>query len=251
MRSPCSKPRARRRRPRPDTVPFACRTGRAEHGMAGQRPAHPDRSLRRNAGLMAQVGVQIRRRAACACRWCCGTRMAAGSRCRRLAGATRRGLGILTARGWTWRDKWSLLRASSRWRSRGSVATADLSVADLSARPDAARARRADRAAMRVGAEHAGGSLQRRGVPARAARLAVQDGHADWADLLLPRAGPRCSFSRTLRSRMAGEANGATLRIGTRVRAIARKDGEWAVDGRVLRSGHARHAPGDAARLVA
>ena len=39
--------------------------------------------------------------------------------------------GILGARGWTWADKWSLIRAATRWQRQGFTCEAGLSVAEL------------------------------------------------------------------------------------------------------------------------
>ena len=41
--------------------------------------------------------------------------------------------GMLTAGGWSWADKWSLLRAASGWQRRGFACAASTSVADLCA----------------------------------------------------------------------------------------------------------------------
>jgi hydroxysqualene dehydroxylase len=40
-------------------------------------------------------------------------------------------VGIVRARGWQWRDRWSLLRASVRWQRSGFVCAPELSVAQL------------------------------------------------------------------------------------------------------------------------
>jgi squalene-associated FAD-dependent desaturase len=40
-------------------------------------------------------------------------------------------IGILGARGWSWSDKWSLLRVAQRWQADGFVCPADMSVATL------------------------------------------------------------------------------------------------------------------------
>lgn len=50
---------------------------------------------------------------------------------RRLPGAVQAGLGILTARGWSWADKLALMQRAARWQAAGFECTPALSVAAL------------------------------------------------------------------------------------------------------------------------
>ena len=82
---------------------------------------------------------------------------------------------VLGRRGWSWART---AVAAGRRRALGGAcafaAPTRLTVAELCQRLPARRARAADRAAVRGRAEHAGRAGQRAGVPARAARRAVQ-----------------------------------------------------------------------------
>jgi hypothetical protein len=103
--------------------------------------------------LMREVGVDPAQRC-CACRSRCASRW----RRARPAGlaAPLDAAGIVTARGWTWRDKLSLLRTChGSWRLQASPARATDRRRPVQG-PAAGGAARADRAAVRLGAEHAG-----------------------------------------------------------------------------------------------
>ena len=122
--------------------------------------------------LMREVGVQpeqVLRRLPLALRFPDGNGLALPSWPAPLDAAA----GIVTAKGWAWSDKTSLLRSALGWRAAHFQCPADATVSglcrDLSPRVMA----RTDRTAVRVGAQHARRSRQRAGVPAGAARRAV------------------------------------------------------------------------------
>jgi hypothetical protein len=137
-----------------------------------QRPAHPDRRLRRDAEADA------RGRRAPATRL---LRMPLNAALRRRRRPRLPRLPApLDAAGrhphrarLDWRDKSTLLRAAMAGSLGGFRCAAGTPCRTLR-RPHAARDAGTDRAAVRVGAQHAGRSIQRRGVPARAARRAVR-----------------------------------------------------------------------------
>ena len=104
-----------------------------------------------------------------------------------------------TAAG-AWRDKLSLLRAAARWRCGGfgAIRSPDRRRADRAACAPRVRAR-ADRAALRRGAQHARSTKRARTVFLRVLQRCALFGGRGSADLLLPRARPRRAASRARR----------------------------------------------------
>ncbi|RDI25028.1 squalene-associated FAD-dependent desaturase [Pseudacidovorax intermedius] len=134
---------------------------------------------------------------------------------------------IATARGWTWRDKLSLLRTAARWRRAGFACDPSASVADLCS--DLAPAVQQLLveplcvSALNTPMHEASGT-----VFLRVLRDALF-GERGGADLLLP----RVDLGALLPDAAAGwlDAQGTTLRLGTRVDGLARAAGGWRIDG--------------------
>ncbi|WP_432725663.1 hydroxysqualene dehydroxylase HpnE [Variovorax sp. W6] len=154
--------------------------------------------------------------------------------------------GIFTARGWTWRDKSSLLRTAIGWRLSGFRCTSGTTVADLCAGLTP-RVMRELIEPLCVSALNTPVAQSSGEVFLRVLKDALFSGSGG-ADLLLPRADlgvllPDAAI-RWLVQR------GATVRIGTRARAIASEAGRWLVDGEAFDQVVLACAPWDAARLV-
>jgi squalene-associated FAD-dependent desaturase len=131
------------------------------------------------------------------------------------------GWGILTARGWTWRDKWSLLRASSRWQLAGFRCGADVSVADLSTGLTQ-RVRDELIEPLCVSALNTPAARSSGEVFLRVLRDSLFGrGYGGWggSNLLLPRASLGQLFPDAAEDWLAKQ--GAEVRIGRRVQAIA------------------------------
>ncbi|MBS0339641.1 MAG: FAD-dependent oxidoreductase [Proteobacteria bacterium] len=155
--------------------------------------------------------------------------------------------GILSARGWTWRDKLGLLRTALAWRAAGFRCDAKRTVADLCA----ALTPRVTRelieplcvSALNTPLDQSSGQVFLRVL--HDALFAERGG----ADLMLP----RVDLGRLLPD-AAGDwllRHGAQLRLGRRVQALRPDAARWQVDGepfdRVVLAG----PPWEAARLVA
>ncbi|MEY3873177.1 MAG: hypothetical protein RLZZ296_2172 [Pseudomonadota bacterium] len=103
----------------------------------------------------------------------------------RVPAAVQALIGILSARGWAWQDKWSLLRLARRWQASGFECPANMSVAalceGLSPRAMAGLIEPLCVSALNTPAEHASAQVFLR---------IMQDAlfsHAGASDLLLPR----------------------------------------------------------------
>lgn len=135
--------------------------------------------------------------------------------------------GIAGARGWSWRDRYSLLRTALRWRARRFACAPDQTVADLCAD---LRPRVVDEliaplcvSALNVPVERASGAVFLRVL--RDALFSEPGG----ADLLLPRTDLGALLPDAATHWLS--ARGAAVRLGHRVQAL-QPDGEgWRVDG--------------------
>ncbi|RTQ36312.1 FAD-dependent oxidoreductase [Variovorax gossypii] len=154
--------------------------------------------------------------------------------------------GIFTARGWTWRDKSSLLRTAIGWRLSGFRCASGTTVADLCTNLTP-RVMRELIEPLCVSALNTPVAQSSGEVFLRVLKDALFSGSGG-ADLLLPRADlgallPDAAIRWLLQ-------RGATVRIGTRVRAISTEAGQWQVDGEAFDLVVLACAPWDAARLV-
>ncbi|MET3392358.1 squalene-associated FAD-dependent desaturase [Variovorax sp. 1140] len=154
--------------------------------------------------------------------------------------------GIFTARGWTWRDKSSLLRTAIGWRLSGFRCGRAATVADLCAGLTP-RVMRELIEPLCVSALNTPVAQSSGEVFLRVLNDALFSGSGG-ADLLLPRADlgallPDAAIRWLTR-------HGAEVHIGTRVRAIASKAGQWLLDGEAFDRVVLACAPWDAARLV-
>ena len=161
--------------------------------------------------------------------------------------------GIFTARGWTWRDKSSLLRTAVGWRLAGFRCAAETSVADLCTGLTP-RVMRELIEPLCVSALNTPVSQSSGQVFLRVLNDALFSGSSG-ADLLLPRADLGALLPDAAVRWLA--AHGAVVRIGHRVRAISPEagawppePGAWRVDEESFDQAVLACAPWDAARLV-
>lgn len=138
--------------------------------------------------------------------------------------------GILTARGWSWADKLSLLRASAGWQLAGFRCPEDMSVDQLTRRlTPRVRAELIEPlcvAALNTPAERS--SAQ---VFLRVLRDALFGrGHGGWggSNLLLPRQDLGSLFPHAAQEWLS--ARGAQVRAGQRVQALQAEGAGWWVD---------------------
>ena len=154
--------------------------------------------------------------------------------------------GIFTARGWTWRDKSSLLRTAVGWRLGGFRCARDTTVATLctglTPRVMQELIEPLCVSALNTPVDQSSGE-----VFLRVLRDALFSGSGG-ADLLLPRVDLGALFPDAALAWLARDD--AALRVGTRVRSIAPEVGRWSVDGEVFDQVVLACAPWDAARLV-
>ncbi|MDB5858415.1 MAG: hypothetical protein JWQ76_2104 [Ramlibacter sp.] len=139
--------------------------------------------------------------------------------------------GILTARGWNWRDKLSLLRASFNWQRSGFQCPPLASVADLcvtlTPRVRAELIEPLCVSALNTPAARSSGT-----VFLRVLRDALFGrGHGRWggSNLLLPKQDLGRLFPQAAVAWLEG--HGAEVRLGRRVQAVAATDARCAVDG--------------------
>jgi squalene-associated FAD-dependent desaturase len=154
--------------------------------------------------------------------------------------------GIFTARGWTWRDKSSLLRTAIGWRLAGFHCAADTTVAALCAGLTS-RVMQELIEPLCVSALNTPVGQSSGEVFLRVLKDALFSGSGG-ADLLLPRVDLGALFPDAAIEWLA--KHGAALRIGTRVRAIAPEGAQWRVDDETFDQVVLACAPWDAARLV-
>ena len=139
--------------------------------------------------------------------------------------------GIATARGWSWRDRLSLLRHAAAWQLGGFACDERLSVAGLCSRLRPAVMRDLVEplcvAALNIPADRASAQVFLR-VLRDALFAPAQDGWGA-SDLLLPRA----DLGRLLPSAATGwlARAGAQVHAGVRVQSIAPVADGWLVDG--------------------
>ncbi|MDM0112570.1 hydroxysqualene dehydroxylase HpnE [Variovorax sp. J22R133] len=154
--------------------------------------------------------------------------------------------GILTARGWTWRDKASLLGTATRWRLAGFRCAPSVSVADLCAtltpRIMAELIEPLCVSALNTSVRQSSGQVFLRVM--HDALFAERGG----ADLLLPRVDLGALLPDAATQWLA--QRGASLHIGTRVNTIESHAGAWQVNGEAFDRVVLACAPWDAARLV-
>jgi squalene-associated FAD-dependent desaturase len=154
--------------------------------------------------------------------------------------------GIFTARGWTWRDKSSLLRTAIGWRLSGFRCAASTTVADLCTGLTP-RVMQELIEPLCVSALNTPVAQSSSEVFLRVLKDALFSGSGG-ADLLLPRADLGALLPDAAIRWLA--QHGAVTRVGTRVCAIAPEAGQWRVDDEVFDQVVLACAPWDAARLV-
>ncbi|HVZ43466.1 MAG TPA: hydroxysqualene dehydroxylase HpnE [Ramlibacter sp.] len=159
--------------------------------------------------------------------------------------------GIVAAKGWTWLDRWSLLRAAVAWRLAGFRCDPAMSVAQL-CRGLTPRAMRELIEPLCVSALNTPAELASAEVFLRVMRDALfREGHRGGAgsNLLVPTRDLGQVFPDAALSWL--QRHGADLRLGHRVHALARERAHWEVDGERFEQVLLACAPWDAARLVA
>jgi squalene-associated FAD-dependent desaturase len=154
--------------------------------------------------------------------------------------------GIFTARGWTWRDKSTLLRTAVQWRLRGFRCDPGTSVATLCTGLTP-RVMEELIEPLCVSALNTPIAQSSGEVFLRVLHDALFSGSGG-ADLLLPRVDLGVLFPDAALSWLARHE--ATLRIGIRVHAIWPDGTAWRVDGERFDRVVMACAPWDAARLV-
>ena len=159
--------------------------------------------------------------------------------------------GIVTARGWTWGDRFSLLRASMRWQLARFACAPQASVADacrgLTQRVMAELVEPLCVSALNTPAARASGQ-----VFLRVIRDALfGKGHAGFggSNLLVPRHDLGKLFPEVAQAWLV--RHGAQVVTGHRVQKIAREGAGWRVDGRQFDAVLLACPPWEAARLVA
>lgn len=154
--------------------------------------------------------------------------------------------GVLAARGWSWGERLSLLRASLRWQRAGFRCAPQQTVAglcaDLAPRVAAELVEPLCVAALNTPAADASGQVFLRVL--QDALFGVPRG----GDLLLPRAELGALFPAPALQWLA--ARGAVLRLPWRVRAVTAQATGWQVDGEVFDRVLLACPPAEAARLA-
>jgi len=155
--------------------------------------------------------------------------------------------GVLAARGWSWRDRLSLLGASLRWQRAGFRCPPQQTVAGLcSGMAPRVLAELVDPlcvAALNTPAAEASGQVFLRVL--QDALFGVPRG----GDLLLPRADLGALFPAPALQWLADR--GAVLRMPCRVQAVLRDGQGWQVDGETFDCVLLACPPAEAARLAA
>ncbi|MES2687256.1 MAG: hydroxysqualene dehydroxylase HpnE [Pseudomonadota bacterium] len=154
--------------------------------------------------------------------------------------------GILRARGWSWRDKLSLLRAATGWQFAGFRCAPDLSVGQLCGRlTPAVLATLIEPlcvAALNTPADRASGQVFLRVL--RDALFSQSGG----SNLLLPRTDLSALLPDAALAWLA--QRGADVRLGARVQALSQAGDGWQVDGETFERVVLGCPPGEAARLA-
>ena len=155
-------------------------------------------------------------------------------------------VGILRARGWSWRDKASLLLAATRWQLAGFRCAPELSVADLCITLTPAVLTTLIEplcvAALNTPADRASGQVFLRVL--RDALFSQSGG----SNLLLPRTDLSALLPDAALAWLA--QHGADVRLGSRVLALASVGSGWQVDGETFERVILACPPGEAARLA-
>jgi squalene-associated FAD-dependent desaturase len=159
-------------------------------------------------------------------------------------------LGILGARGWNWRDKASLLRASLQWQLSGFQCAPTATVSDITAGLTA-RVREQLIEPLCVAALNTPAVRSSGQVFLRVLRDALFGrGHGGWggSNLLLPRAALGRLFPEAAQAWLT--AHGAQVHLGERVTQLVAGDGGWQVNGAAFAQVVIAAPPTEAARLV-
>lgn len=155
--------------------------------------------------------------------------------------------GVLGARGWTWRDKLSLLATSTQWKKQAFTCPDDQTVASLCATlTPRVRAELTDPlcvSALNTPADQASGKVFLRVL---AEALFYTPGGSQ---LLLPRVDLGTLFPDAADHWLRG--HGARTVLGQRVRALSRADEGWRVDDEPFDRVVLACSPWEAARLTA
>lgn len=155
-------------------------------------------------------------------------------------------VGIVRARGWSWRDKLSLLGAATRWQFAGFRCAPELSVAQLCKRlTPAVMATLIEPlcvAALNTPAERASGQVFLRVL--RDALFSQSGG----SNLLLPRTDLSALLPEAALAWLT--QRGADVRLGTRVLTLSPDGAGWQVDGETFERVILACPPGEAARLA-
>ena len=159
--------------------------------------------------------------------------------------------GILGARGWSWGDKLSLLRAAARWQRRGFRCAPEATVAQLTA--DVTPRVREDLvdplcvAALNTPAGRASGE----GFLRVLRDALFGRGHRGWggSNLLLPKKALGHLFPEAAAAWL--QARGMPVRAGERVAALARQGTQWRVGHETFDTVVLAAPPWEAARLAA
>ncbi|WP_431276201.1 hydroxysqualene dehydroxylase HpnE [Variovorax ureilyticus] len=155
--------------------------------------------------------------------------------------------GVLGARGWSWQDKLSLLKTSTRWQRQGFVCADHETVADLCA-PLTPRVRAELTeplcvSALNTPAAQASGKVFLRVLDEALFRT------AGGSQLLLPRVDLGALFPEAADRWLQGR--GARTELGRRVRSIKPAGHGWQVDGEAFDRVVLACSPWEAARLSA
>jgi squalene-associated FAD-dependent desaturase len=159
-------------------------------------------------------------------------------------------VGIARARGWTWRDKASLLRTALRWQLAGFRCASAATVLDVCAGLTA-RVREQLIEPLCVSALNTPAGRSSGEVFLRVIRDALFGrGHAGWggSNLLLPRAALGALLPDAAQGWLL--AHGAQVRVGQRVKQLRTGSRGWEVDGGPFDHVVIATPPGEAARLV-
>lgn len=158
--------------------------------------------------------------------------------------------GILSARGWSWADKLSLLRAAAGWQRAGFRCPASTTVAELAQRlTPRVREQLVEPlcvAALNTPSQRSSGQVFLRVV----GDALFGQGHGGWgsSNLLLPREPLGQLFPQAARAWL--ERRDARLLAGHRVQAVVRADAGWRVDGEAFDAVVLACPPWEALRLV-
>jgi len=154
--------------------------------------------------------------------------------------------GILNAHGWSWADKFSLLKVALGWRLGGFACAPQATVSDLcrslAPGPMAALIEPLCVSALNTPPERASGQVFLRVM--RDALFAQSGG----SNLLLPRVDLSALLPDAALAWLA--AHGGTTRLGVRVQAIAPTGAGWRVDNEIFDRAVLACPPTEAARLV-